>query len=109
GEPLVLELEPTKDIMREVGKRKESRILVGFAAETENILENARKKLAEKNLDLIVANDVSKPGIGFGSDVNEVILIGKDGTVQNLPRMPKLEIADCILDWIKKHINGGHS
>ncbi|MCL6518955.1 MAG: bifunctional phosphopantothenoylcysteine decarboxylase/phosphopantothenate--cysteine ligase CoaBC [Armatimonadetes bacterium] len=109
NEALVLELEPTKDIMFEVGRRKNNRILIGFAAETENTLENARKKLAQKNLDLIVANDVSKPEIGFGSDVNEVTLIERDGTTHDLPRMLKSEIAARILDWVKEHLNGGHS
>lgn len=98
---LALDLAPTKDIMAEVGKKKGKRVLVGFAAETENLIKNAKAKLESKNLDFIVANDVSKPGIGFGADVNEVTIISKTGETQDLPRMSKLEIANKILDLIK--------
>jgi len=99
---LSLELSPTKDIMAEVSRRKEGRVLVGFAAETENLVGNAKAKLDSKNLDLIVANDVSKPGIGFGADVNEVTIIDRSGGVEQLPRMPKVRIAHHILDLVKK-------
>ena len=99
---LSLELSPTKDIMAEAGRRKEGRVLVGFAAETENLVGNAKAKLDSKNLDLIVANDVSKPGIGFGADVNEVTIIDRSGGVEQLPRMPKVRIAHHILDLVKK-------
>jgi phosphopantothenoylcysteine decarboxylase/phosphopantothenate--cysteine ligase len=97
---LSLVLVPTVDIMAEVGKRKEDRILVIFAAETENLVENAQKKLEEKNADLVVANDVSKPGIGFGSDKNEVIIIGREYREQ-LPCLPKVEVANRVLDAVK--------
>ncbi len=100
GAEFSLELMPTTDIMAEVGKSKGDRILVGFAAETENLIENAKKKLSAKNLDLIVANDVSKPGIGFGSDVNEVTIIDENGQ-ETLPRVPKIQVANSILDHVK--------
>jgi phosphopantothenoylcysteine decarboxylase/phosphopantothenate--cysteine ligase len=87
--------------MAEVGAKKGKRILVGFAAETENLLKNAKTKLAAKDMDLIVANDVSKPGIGFGSDENEVTIIGRDGSVLEVPRLPKLEVGNRILDVVK--------
>ena len=99
---LALELAPTKDIMAEVGRGKEGRVLVGFAAETENLVENARAKLDSKNLDFIVANDVSKPDIGFGADVNEVTIIDKSGGLEQLPRLPKIRIAHRVLDLVKR-------
>lgn len=105
---MTLDLVPTPDIMAEVGRRKKDQILVGFAAETENLLANAREKLARKNLDLIVANDVSKPGIGFGSDENEVIIIDAQGNAKALPRMPKKEIAHHILEAVKESLAVGH-
>lgn len=99
---LALELTPTKDIIAEVGRRKGERILVGFAAETGDLIENARAKLTSKNLDFIVANDVSRPEIGFGSDENEVTIIGRKGDVQELPRMSKIDVANKILDRVKE-------
>jgi phosphopantothenoylcysteine decarboxylase/phosphopantothenate--cysteine ligase len=93
-----LELEKTEDILREIGKRKGNRILVGFAAETENLIANARKKLMEKNLDLIVVNDVTKPGAGFGLDTNQVKILYPSGEVKNLPLMSKEEVSHHILD-----------
>ena len=72
-----LELEPTSDILKEISSRKQSQIIVGFAAETENVLENARQKLANKQLDAIVVNDVSREGIGFDSERNEVTIISQ--------------------------------
>ncbi|MHB1001294.1 MAG: bifunctional phosphopantothenoylcysteine decarboxylase/phosphopantothenate--cysteine ligase CoaBC [Armatimonadota bacterium] len=104
SEGLTLELVQTRDIMAEVGKRKDSRILVAFAAETENLIPNAQEKMVRKNVDLIVANDVSRPEIGFGSDDNEVAIIGRDGHVDNLPRLPKIDVADRILDRVKQII-----
>lgn len=99
---LVIELEATKDIMAEVGRRKDGKVLVAFAAETENLLGNARKKLESKHADLVVANDVSKPGIGFDSDSNEVTLIRADGSSETLPRLSKLDVAQRILDKVKE-------
>ena len=100
GAALDLKLERTRDILAELGKKKGQKILVGFAAETGNVKAHAVEKLKEKNLDLIVANDVSKQGIGFGSDVNEVQLIFRDGRVETLTSRPKDEIAHAILDRI---------
>ncbi len=101
---MALELVPTKDIMAEVGRKKGDRVLVGFAAETENLVRNAKAKLKSKNLDFIVANDVSKVGIGFGADVNEVTIIAKSGEVQELPRLSKFEIGHRILGLVKEEL-----
>ena len=94
---LNLELERTPDILAEVDGNF---IRVGFAAESENLLSNARKKLAEKVLDLIVANDVTAPGSGFGTDTNKVTLISRDGEEEDLPLMTKREVADRVWDWV---------
>jgi len=101
---MLLELTKNPDIIGELGMLKENRILVGFAAETENLLENASEKLKKKNLDLIIANDVSKSDIGFGSDNNEVIIIEVSGKTRHVPIMSKEEIANIIFDSIKKII-----
>jgi phosphopantothenoylcysteine decarboxylase/phosphopantothenate--cysteine ligase len=95
---LSLELERTKDILEEIGKNKGDRILIGFAAETEELIANAKKKLIEKNLDFIVINDVTKPGAGFGADTNQVKIIYSSGEVKDLPLMPKEEVSQFILD-----------
>ncbi|MFA6665926.1 MAG: bifunctional phosphopantothenoylcysteine decarboxylase/phosphopantothenate--cysteine ligase CoaBC [Armatimonadota bacterium] len=105
GGNLTLELAPTADIMAEAGEAKGDKLLVGFAAETENLIENAQKKLKKKHLDIIVANDVSKPGIGFGADYNQVSIVDNTGA-EPLPRMPKAEVAHAILDRIKKLLGG---
>jgi len=98
GEPLVLTLVENPDIAKAVGQRKTAgQILVGFAAETQNVLANAQKKLAKKNLDLIVANDVTAEGAGFGVDTNIVTLITAEGG-EALPKMSKREVADRIWD-----------
>jgi len=99
---MILELTKNPDIIGELGMLKENRILVGFAAETENLLENASEKLKKKNLDLIIANDVSKSDIGFGSDNNEVIIIETSGRTKHVPMMSKEEIANIIFDSVKK-------
>lgn len=101
---MILELTKNPDIIGELGMLKENRILVGFAAETENLLENASEKLKKKNLDLIIANDVSKSDIGFGSDNNEVIIIETSGRTKHVPMMSKEEIANIIFDSVKKVI-----
>jgi phosphopantothenoylcysteine decarboxylase/phosphopantothenate--cysteine ligase len=93
-------LEPTPDILAEIGKRKGSRILVGFAAETEDLVANARKKLERKHLDLMVANDVGKPGAGFDVDTNVVKILDASGGVEALPLLSKREVADRILDRV---------
>lgn len=100
----ILELEKNPDILAELGKIKGNRILVGFAAETENLVENAYEKLKRKNLDMIVANNVAKEGIGFGSDRNEVTIIDAQGRVRHVPQMTKEEIANIILDAVRKII-----
>ena len=97
--PLALELEPTADILKEISLRKQSQIVVGFAAETENILENARQKLSAKQLDAIVANDVSREGIGFDSERNEATIITHDEVVE-IPENTKLEVAQRVLDQV---------
>jgi phosphopantothenoylcysteine decarboxylase/phosphopantothenate--cysteine ligase len=97
---LTLELESTPDILLEMGKKKGSRILIGFAAETETLVKHAREKLEKKNLDLIVANDVSKEEAGFQSDTNQVKLVGFGGKVSELPLLPKQVVAHRILDQI---------
>jgi phosphopantothenoylcysteine decarboxylase / phosphopantothenate---cysteine ligase len=96
--PLAISLEPTTDILAEVAKNKGSRVVVGFAAETDHVAENARKKLASKNADLIVANDVTAEGAGFDRDTNVVTLFSCDGRDLALPKMPKSEVAERILD-----------
>jgi phosphopantothenoylcysteine decarboxylase/phosphopantothenate--cysteine ligase len=99
---LMLELEKNPDIIGELGKVKGDRIVVGFAAETDNILEHAVEKLNKKNLDLIIANNVAKAGIGFGSDNNEVTIIEKTGASKEVPKMTKDEIAHTILNAVIK-------
>ncbi len=94
----------TEDILRRVGQKKGKKILVGFAAETENVLKNAAKKMREKKLDLIVANDVSAEGIGFESDFNQVAIISPEGKTTKTERMSKLEISSIILDRIEEII-----
>ena len=95
-----LELERTMDILAEIGERKGNRVLVGFAAETENLIANAQKKLAGKNLDFIVLNDVTKPGAGFGVDTNQVKILYATGEMKELTLMSKEKVADLILDDI---------
>jgi phosphopantothenoylcysteine decarboxylase / phosphopantothenate---cysteine ligase len=97
-----LALEKTDDILSEIGKKKRGRILLGFAAETENVVANARKKLKEKNLDLMVVNDVTKPGAGFGQDTNQVKILFRSGEVKDLPLMSKEEVSQAILDEVGK-------
>ncbi len=100
AETMTLVLEKNPDILAELGQLKGGRILVGFAAETSDLVDNARKKLERKNLDLIVANDVSLPDAGFDVDTNIVRLLFKDGRVEELPRMSKDEVANRLLDRI---------
>jgi phosphopantothenoylcysteine decarboxylase/phosphopantothenate--cysteine ligase len=94
---LSLELAENPDIL---GALKGNFIRVGFAAESENLLENAREKLSKKNLDLIVANDITMRNSGFDADNNKVVLIDREGKVTKLSLMPKLEVADKILDRV---------
>jgi len=97
--PMTLELEPTVDILAEIARRKQSQVVVGFAAETENVLENARQKLVSKSLDAIVVNDVSREGVGFDSDRNAVTIItGHD--IVDVPETTKWEVAQRVLDQV---------
>jgi len=96
---LALELEPTADILGEIARKKDSQIIIGFAAETENVLENARQKLASKSLDAIVVNDVSREGVGFDSDRNAVTIITHDDVIE-VPETTKWEVAQHVLDEV---------
>lgn len=96
---MTLELEPTTDILAELAKRRTAQILVGFAAETENVLENARRKLNAKSADAIVVNDVSRPGTGFDSDRNAVTILTAGETVE-VPETSKWEVAHRVLDAV---------
>jgi phosphopantothenoylcysteine decarboxylase/phosphopantothenate--cysteine ligase len=97
--PMTLELESTPDILKELSAKRTSQILVGFAAETENVLENARQKLLAKNLDIIVVNDVSREGVGFDSDRNAVTIIAREDVV-DVPETTKWEVAQRVLDQV---------
>jgi len=97
---MTLRLEQNPDILATVARKKENRLIVGFAAETGKVAENARKKLAEKNADLIVANDVTAEGAGFDVDTNIVTLFARDGRDLPLPKMTKREVAHRILDEV---------
>jgi phosphopantothenoylcysteine decarboxylase/phosphopantothenate--cysteine ligase len=98
---LMLALEPTPDILAELGREKQQgRVLVGFAAETNAVTENARGKLAHKGADMIVANDVTQEGAGFDADTNIVTIYSRDGREIPLPKMTKLEVANRILDGV---------
>ncbi|HYL63980.1 MAG TPA: bifunctional phosphopantothenoylcysteine decarboxylase/phosphopantothenate--cysteine ligase CoaBC [Candidatus Methylomirabilis sp.] len=99
-ESLSIQLEPTADILVEAAHSKGSRLIVGFAAETQNVAENARKKLASKNADLLVANDVTAEGAGFDHDTNIVTLFSRDGRDLALPKLTKAEVAQRILDEV---------
>jgi phosphopantothenoylcysteine decarboxylase/phosphopantothenate--cysteine ligase len=96
---LILELERTPDIL---GQVKGKFLRVGFAAESDNLVANAKQKLEDKRLDLIVANDITKAGCGIGSDTNQVVIIDPSGKAEKLPLLPKREVADKILDRIVK-------
>jgi phosphopantothenoylcysteine decarboxylase/phosphopantothenate--cysteine ligase len=96
----MLELEPTPDILAELGREKGNRVLVGFAAETDRVAENARGKLLRKGADMIVANDVTQEGAGFDTDTNIVTLYLRDGREIPQPKMSKLDVANRILDQV---------
>ena len=99
--PMSLELEPTEDILAEIGRAKNAQLIIGFAAETQNVLENARKKLGSKKLDAIVVNDVSQEGVGFDSDRNAVTIITHDEVIE-VPETTKWEVAQRVLDQVVK-------
>ncbi|MDO9585861.1 MAG: bifunctional phosphopantothenoylcysteine decarboxylase/phosphopantothenate--cysteine ligase CoaBC, partial [Syntrophales bacterium] len=96
-----LSLERNPDIIEELGRVKGDRLLIGFALESENLMENARDKMLKKNMDYIAANMITVKGAGFQSDTNIITIMGRDGEVEELPRMDKLQVADKILDKIK--------
>jgi phosphopantothenoylcysteine decarboxylase / phosphopantothenate---cysteine ligase len=97
--PMTLDLESTPDILKDISLKKGTQILVGFAAETENVLENARQKLVSKNLDAIVVNDVSREGVGFDTDRNAVTIITREDVVE-VPETTKWEVAQRVLDQV---------
>jgi phosphopantothenoylcysteine decarboxylase/phosphopantothenate--cysteine ligase len=97
---LNIEFEPTVDILADVSRRKGEQLLIGFAAETEQLAEHARRKLKEKSADLIVANDVTAPGAGFDHDTNVVTIFRSDGREQSLPKLTKIQVAHRILDEV---------
>jgi phosphopantothenoylcysteine decarboxylase/phosphopantothenate--cysteine ligase len=100
GAPEVV-LEPTTDILAELGaRRRPGQLLVGFAAETTDLRANAGEKLSRKGIDLIVANDVSAPGVGFEHDTNAVVILGADGSAAEIPLSDKRAVARAILDRI---------
>ena len=101
NDDLVIELDRNKDIAYELGKIKKDKILVGFAAETNDLIENAKGKVNKKNLDFIVANDLNEEGAGFGTDTNIVKIIDKEGNISKYPQMKKDEVANVILDKVK--------
>jgi len=100
--PLTLELERNPDILAELGAHKGNRVLVGFAAETDDMLKHAQNKLRAKNLDMIVANDISSPGAGFECDTNQVCILTAGAEPEHLPCMSKDVLAHAILDRIRK-------
>lgn len=105
SDQMTIKLTKNHDIAAELGKVKETRILVGACAETENLLENASKKIQSKNFDLIMANDVTKEGAGFGADTNIVQIVGRDGEIMKLPLMSKNEVADRLITKIVELMN----
>ena len=102
-----LVLEATNDILAELGRRRRpGQVLVGFAAETDDVSERARAKLVAKGVDLMVANDVSAPQVGFDHDTNAVTIFGADGTVTSVPLAAKSLVADAVLDRVCPLIGG---
>jgi phosphopantothenoylcysteine decarboxylase/phosphopantothenate--cysteine ligase len=101
---LILRLERTTDVLQELGRKKGRQLLVGFAAESHGLRENARKKMREKRLDLVVANDISQVGQGFQADLNQVIVIDAEGGEEAFPVLPKAEVARIIWDRIEKKL-----
>jgi phosphopantothenoylcysteine decarboxylase/phosphopantothenate--cysteine ligase len=102
--PLMIALERNPDIIAEIGKKKGNRVLVGFAMESENLVDYATDKMLKKNMDFIVANDLTQEGAGFRADTNIIKIIARDGKVESLPLMSKMTVADRILDRVKEWI-----
>lgn len=105
GENLVLELIPNPDILQSLGERKTHQILVGFAAETQNVIEYAKKKIEKKNLDFIVANNIAAAGAGFKQDTNIATIIEKNGLITEYEKMYKSELGNVILDKVKDYLD----
>jgi phosphopantothenoylcysteine decarboxylase/phosphopantothenate--cysteine ligase len=99
GGNMSLDLTPAPDILAEISRHKKSQLIIGFAAETENVLDNARQKLKSKSLDAIVVNDVSREGVGFDSDRNAVTIITRAETIP-VPETTKWEVAQRVLDCV---------
>jgi phosphopantothenoylcysteine decarboxylase/phosphopantothenate--cysteine ligase len=107
AEPSPIELTETEDILKSTkSARKQGSVVVGFALETENLLANSAKKLAEKGLDMIVANSAVDEGTGFGGDTNRVTILSSNGATEEIAMMKKTEVADVILDRIEALLNG---
>jgi len=102
GAGFSLELVRNPDILKEIGEDKGSRIVVGFAAESHDLVESARRKLSSKKCDLMVANDITREGSGFDVDMNAVVFVWPGGTVEELPLLPKREVAGRLLDHVEK-------
>jgi phosphopantothenoylcysteine decarboxylase/phosphopantothenate--cysteine ligase len=102
GAGLTLELERTPDILAELCRKKGERTVVGFAAESHDVIAAARRKLARKGCDLLVANDVSREGSGFDADRNTVVFLWPGGDIEELPSLPKREVAAQLLDHVEK-------
>lgn len=100
GLNLTLELKKNPDILQELGNKKETQVLIGFAAETDNVTANAQDKLKRKNLDFIVVNDLTEAGAGFAGDTNIVKILHRDGRIESLPKMLKRDLANEILDRV---------
>ncbi|CVK19734.1 bifunctional phosphopantothenoylcysteine decarboxylase/phosphopantothenate--cysteine ligase CoaBC [Sporomusa sphaeroides] len=100
GNTLTLSMIKNPDILRELGERKKHQLLIGFAAETQELLSHAQEKLIKKNLDMIVANDVTLPGAGFNTDTNIVRVIHKNGQIEELPQLTKRQVAEILIDKI---------
>ena len=99
---MTLKLVRNPDILKEIGKNKRNIFVVGFAAETENVLDNGKKKIVDKNLDMIVANDLTQEGAGFCAETNIVHLLYRDGREEKVPLMSKYELSHLILDRIRE-------
>ncbi|HEX21116.1 MAG TPA: phosphopantothenoylcysteine decarboxylase, partial [Actinobacteria bacterium] len=104
NKPLILRLEPNVDILEELGKSKESQVLIGFAAEADDLISNAQKKLVAKNLDFIIANDINQRAGGFASNNNQAVIISNND-IEPLPLMTKRELADIIIDRLSAIIS----
>ncbi len=106
GRPTAIPIEYTGDILEEIASSADGRITIGFSLEVERELEGARKKMKEKSLDLVVMNNPTEPGCGFGSDLNKVVFLGRDGGTEELPLMPKTAVAERIMDRLEKLLEG---